>query len=143
MKYISIVVALLAITILSLASSSSRPSQAAGIAIKCGRLIDEKADSPIANAIILINRDRITAVGPGLEIPAGARIIDLSNMTVLPGLIDTHTHLTYHYDQKSAERPAITAIYAAENARKTLDAGFTTVRNLGAGERVDLDLRDL
>jgi imidazolonepropionase-like amidohydrolase len=64
-------------------------------------------------------------------------------MTVLPGLIDTHTHLTYHYDQRGSERPAVTALYATDNARRTLEAGFTTVRNLGAGGRVDLDLRDL
>jgi imidazolonepropionase-like amidohydrolase len=91
--------------------------------------------------VILIDGDRIAAVGRGLKIPAGAEVIDLSRATVLPGLIDTHTHLTYHYDTEQNEKPAVTAIYASENARLTLGAGFTTVRNLGAGDGIDFDLR--
>src|SRR5262249_47492734 len=112
-------------------------------AILCGRLIDGVSDGVRQRAVIVIKNGTITAVGATSLIPKEARIIDLAQMTVLPGLIDTHTHLTYHYDQRGNERPAITALYAAENARRTLEAGFTTVRNLGAGGRVDLDLRDL
>jgi imidazolonepropionase-like amidohydrolase len=111
------------------------------LAIKCGRLIDGKRSEAISDAIILVNGDRIEAVGKGLNIPSDAEIIDLSRATVLPGLIDTHTHLTYHYDTEQNERPAVTAIYAAENARRTLTAGFTTVRNLGAADGIDFDLR--
>ncbi|HSB09753.1 MAG TPA: amidohydrolase family protein [Blastocatellia bacterium] len=111
------------------------------LAIRCGRLIDGKSAKPIAGAVILIEGDRITTVGQGLKIPDGAEVIDLSGASVLPGLIDTHTHLTYHYDTEQNERPAITAIYSAENARLTLGAGFTTVRNLGAGDGIDFDLR--
>src|SRR5215467_8721299 len=113
------------------------------VAVVCGRLVDVTSDRVLPAAVVLIREGRIDAVGPRLEIPAGARVIDLGQMTVLPGLIDTHTHLTYHYDQRGNERPAVTALYAAENARRTLEAGFTTVRNMGAGGRVALDLRDL
>jgi imidazolonepropionase-like amidohydrolase len=112
------------------------------IAIRCGRLIDGKNNAPTTNAIILIEGERITAVGRELKIPAGAEVIDLSKATVLPGLIDTHTHLTYHYDTQANETPDVTAKYAAENARLTLEAGFTTVRNLGAGGGADFALRD-
>jgi imidazolonepropionase-like amidohydrolase len=111
------------------------------LAIRCGKLIDGKSSSFVSDAVILIDGDRIAAVGRGLKIPDGAETIDLSRATVLPGLIDTHTHLTYHYDTEQNEKPAVTAIYAVENARLTLGAGFTTVRNLGAGDGIDFDLR--
>jgi imidazolonepropionase-like amidohydrolase len=111
------------------------------LAIRCGKLLDGKSPSFVSDAVILIDGDRIAAVGRGLKIPAGAEMIDLSRATVLPGLIDTHTHLTYHYDTEQNEKSAVTAIYAAENARLTLGAGFTTVRNLGAGDGIDFDLR--
>jgi imidazolonepropionase-like amidohydrolase len=117
-------------------------AQPGRIAIRCGRLIDGKGSDPIENAVILIKGDRVSAAGKDVQIPAGAQVIDLRRFTVLPGLIDTHTHLTYHYDTEQNERPAVTAIYAAENARLTLEAGFTTVRNLGAAEGIDLDLRN-
>ena len=112
------------------------------IAIKCGKLIDGKLPSAISDAVILISGDHIEGVGRGLKIPAGAEVIDLSRATVLPGLIDTHTHLTYHYDTEQNEKPAVTGIYAADNARKTLEAGFTMVRNLGAADGIDFDLRN-
>ncbi len=112
------------------------------IAIRCGRLVDGKNNVPTPDAIILIEGERITAVGRDVKIPAGADVIDLSKATVLPGLIDTHTHLTYHYDTQPNETPDATAKYAAENARLTLEAGFTTVRNLGAGGGADFALRD-
>ena len=118
--------------------ASTSPVQ---IAIRCGHLIDGKTESVITGAVILIEGDRIVAVGRDVKIPAGARVIDLSHATVLPGLIDTHTHQTYHYNTKQNERPAVTAIYAAENARMTLEAGFTSVRNLGAADGIDFDLR--
>jgi imidazolonepropionase-like amidohydrolase len=112
------------------------------IAIRCGRLIDPRNIVPTTNAVILIEGERIAAVGRDVKIPAEAEIVDLSKATVLPGLIDTHTHLTYHYDTQPNETPDITAKYAAENARLTLEAGFTTVRNLGAGGGADFALRD-
>jgi imidazolonepropionase-like amidohydrolase len=122
------------------ASTRARP-EARKIAVRCGRLIDGNSANVIANAVILIEGDRIAAVGRDLKIPAGAEVIDLSRATVLPGLIDTHTHLTYHYDTEQTERSAVTGIYSSENAKATLGAGFTTVRNLGSSDGIDFDLR--
>src|SRR5215813_5016395 len=68
-----------------------RPSRQ--IAVRAGRLIDGADSAPIRNAVILIEGDRITAVGAGLAIPAGYEVVDLSRSTVLPGLIDCHTHI--------------------------------------------------
>jgi imidazolonepropionase-like amidohydrolase len=64
------------------------------VAVRAGRLIDGQGGAPVRDAVILIQEDRVTAVGPGVAIPAGAEVIDLSEKTVLPGLIDCHTHLT-------------------------------------------------
>src|SRR5512138_2193552 len=72
-------------------TQGSRPPHP--IAIRCGRLIDGKGEAPVNNAIILIEGERITAVGANVQIPAGTEVIDLSQATVLPGLIDSHTHL--------------------------------------------------
>jgi imidazolonepropionase-like amidohydrolase len=111
------------------------------VALRCGRLID--ANGNVASgAVVIIRGDRIVEVGRGLKIPPASEVIDLSHATVLPGLIDAHTHMTYHYDPAQGEKPDTTLRYAAENARRTLEAGFTTVRNLGAGEGVDITLRD-
>lgn len=122
------------------------------IAIRCGKLIDGKSENPITNAVILIEGDRITQVGKGIKIPADANVIDLSRFTVIPGLIDVHTHMTYYWDQApstrpwaqlSARVPAMSMFLAQENARKTLETGVTTVRNLHAAEYTDIAMRDL
>ena len=103
----------------------------------------------IPNATVLVQGDRITAVGPAAQvrIPAGARVIDLAGQTLLPGFIDAHTHLT-SIDNDGGdlaalrETPAHGAIYATVNARKTLEAGFTTVREAGSLGYVDVAVRD-
>ena len=64
------------------------------VALKCGRLIDGDGGAPVLNAIVIVEDDRIKTIGTSVAIPAGAEVIDLSSMTVLPGLIDCHTHLT-------------------------------------------------
>jgi imidazolonepropionase-like amidohydrolase len=123
-------------------------------AVRCGRLIDVKAGRAVANAVIVIENGRITAAGPGLEIPAGARVIDLGTATVLPGLIDAHTHLLTNLDPEKGDEqisgtmftqmsPAKRALLGAAMARETLEAGFTSVRDLGnSGVNGDVALRD-
>ena len=116
------------------------------IAIRAGRLIDGKGGAPISNAVILIEGERITAVGAGLAIPRDARVIDLGAATVLPGLIDCHTHVTSqpsnYYEDLFRKTPIDVAITAHVFAKRTLDAGFTTIRDVGAGEFIDVALRN-
>lgn len=116
------------------------------VAVRAGRLLDGTEAAPIRNAVILIEGDRITAVGAGLAIPAGYEVVDLSRSTVLPGLIDCHTHITSqsgnYYEDLFRRSPIDEAVTAHVYARRTLEAGFTTVRNVGAREFIDVALRD-
>jgi imidazolonepropionase-like amidohydrolase len=108
------------------------------IAIRAGRLIDGKGDMPISNALILIEGDKIVSVTAGGSAPAGAVTIDLSKATVLPGFIDTHTHVLLNGDVTEDDYDAqllktsipYRAILAARNARIGLENGFTTIRDL-------------
>lgn len=115
-------------------------------AIRAGRLIDTKTGTAINQAIILIAGEKITAVGAGLSVPTGAEVIDLSNQTVLPGLVDCHTHITSqpsnYYEDRFRRSPIDVAVMAHVYARRTLEAGFTTVRDVGAGEFIDVALRN-
>jgi len=118
------------------------------IAVKAAHLIDAKAGRVLDQQAVLIVGERIEKVGPVKEIPvpAGATVIDLGSATLLPGLIDAHVHLTgdpqysgYKSLGISVPRQALTG---AKNARLTLEAGFTTVRNVGAAGYSDVALRD-
>lgn len=108
------------------------------VAIRAGKLIDGKSDTPIANALILVESGKIVSITPGGAPPAGIELIDLSRATVLPGLIDTHTHILLQGDITSADydeqllKQSIPyrAILAARNTRIALDHGFTTMRDL-------------
>lgn len=128
--------------------AQSTPKQI--VLIKAGRLIDVKAGRVLTDQSILIEGDRIKEVGPSTTIaahaPSDARVIDLSNSTVLPGLIDCHTHLTFDPQHSGYSALGIStpreALYGAKNARVTLEAGFTTVRNVGANGYSDIALRD-
>ncbi|MYN44553.1 amidohydrolase family protein [Pseudoduganella sp. FT93W] len=121
-------------------------ASAAVTAIKAARMLDVRSGNTIEAAVILIDGERITAAGSKLAIPAGAQVIDLGDKTVLPGLIDMHTHLTgdpadlgYSVIAKSVPRITLTG---AKNARLTLQAGFTSVRDVGADAYADIGLRD-
>ena len=125
-------------------------SQAAGnvVYIKAGTLIDVTRGTSLSNRVIVVQDDKIerVAASADITIPPGANVIDLSGKTVLPGLIDMHDHLTgdhrFHgYSGLGISVPRET-LYGVLNARKTLAAGFTTVRNVGAGGYSDVALRD-
>lgn len=137
---------------IAIAATLQTVAQAADVAapsvIKAGRLIDVRAGKVLENQVIVIRDGKIAAVGGAgsVEVPAGAKVLDLSSSTVLPGIIDTHTHLTsdpaeppYHGYGDSSPR---IALKGAANARVTLLAGVTTVRNVGASGYTDIALRD-
>ena len=108
------------------------------VAIRAGRLIDAKSDTPIANALIVIEGDKIMSVTPGGSAPAGVELIDLSNATVLPGLVDAHTHVLLQgditaddYDKQLLKQSIpYRAILAARNAQIALSHGFTALRDV-------------
>jgi len=124
-------------------------SVAATKAIRAGNVVDGSGKT-IANAVIVVENDRIVSVATGAP-PPGAEVIDLSRFTIVPGLIDAHTHMTYFWDRTPGTRPlgqprrpaGVTTVLAAENARLTLETGVTTVRDLGASNEVDYAMRDL
>ena len=106
------------------------------------RLAVDGQGNPIHDALIVVHDGRIASVQPNGRIPQGAREVDLTKFTVMPGLIDMHVHIAAHFDESSRERPSIAAFWAADNARKYLESGFTTLRSLGASNFVDIDLRN-
>ena len=138
----------LLIVLLSVASTQAQEATITTItAIKAGKLIDVETGKVLTNQIILVRHDSIIQVGANISIPKGASIIDLSKYTVLPGLIDCHTHITGqpsgdYYADIFRKSPVDVAVTAHLFAKKTLDAGFTTVRDLGSVGLVDVALRN-
>ncbi|HMH66670.1 MAG TPA: amidohydrolase family protein [Pinirhizobacter sp.] len=122
------------------------------VAVRFGQLVTGKG-TVIQDAVVLIEKDRVTAVGSGAAaVPAEARLIDLRPLTGIPGMIDVHTHMTFYWDKTPGSKPwtqlgtlnsAVTVFLAQENARKTLESGVTTVRDLGSWDGNDLAMRDL
>ena len=132
----------------SLAAAAAAPRL---IQVRAGKLFDAREGKLRAEMTITIRGDRIASVAPTADAPpaAGAEVIDLSRSTVLPGLIDCHVHLSSRTDRldrfnelyEFKDTPFDGALAAVKNARATLDAGFTTVRDLGSPPFLAVDLR--
>ena len=140
-KFMGVVVSLLAVAsifVFELRGQEKAAPPAKKIAIRAGHLIDGKSDRVVENALILIEGDKIVSVASGGDAPAGVELIDLSQYTVLPGLMDTHTHVLLNGDitaedydvQLLKESIPYRAILGARNARIALEHGFTTMRDL-------------
>src|ERR1051326_2054125 len=117
-------------------------------AIKAARLIDGTGAAPLAHAVVIVTNNTITAAGANVAIPAGARVIALGDATLMPGIIDAHTHLVGRVlgeagwnDSAVRDFDGYVAIRAVPNAEATLLAGITTVRNVGAPNFDDMALR--
>jgi imidazolonepropionase-like amidohydrolase len=118
--------------------------------LKAARLFDGKSDSLITPGVVVVTDGKIAGTGSSASVPTEAEVIDLGNATLLPGFIDAHTHLTMTYSEDYA-RAALDALRkpipemaldASVNARTTLMAGFTTVRDVGSAEYLDAGLRN-
>jgi imidazolonepropionase-like amidohydrolase len=136
--------------------SQATAATSSTLAIRAARLLDGKSDSLVMNAVILVTGNKITAVGSNLAIPSSTKIIDLGDVTLLPGLIDVHTHLLSEMDGTnltlqdvemlrivSTQSTAQRALLGAKLGREDLESGITTVRDLGnSGVNGDVALRD-
>ena len=135
--------------VLALLLTASLDAEAATKAIRFGKLWD--GHRTIANAVVVAEDEKIQSVTANGRIPAGAETIDLSRFTGIPGLIDSHTHMTFYWDPNSGTNPlrqpprhvAVRVFLAQANAKKTLEAGVTTVRDLNGFDGADLAMRDL
>ena len=142
-------------TVLAEERLAAPSAPAESFAIRAARMLDVKSGAIVNDAVILVERDRIKAAGHGVAIPEGMRVLDAGNTTLLPGLIDCHTHLLRRSTENGLDPNAYTmvlvtksqafrALEGAANARQTLEAGFTSVRDVeseGPGY-ADVALRD-
>lgn len=142
MKSIHLVLAVSALTVLAAAAEA----QDVTTVIRAAKVIDGRGQT-IANGDIVVTGSRITRVGARGAVPTGARVIDLGNRTVMPGLIDGHSHLTWYFNRqgryhtaRDGDTPIQSMLAAAANGAATLMAGFTTIQSPGSPE--DKDLRD-
>ena len=132
---------------LALVIGGAAPVAGETVAITAARMVDVETGRLVANPVIIATDGRITAVGAAgsVAIPADARRIDLGGLTILPGLIDMHVHLTgdarlgYYSDLQHVA--AFSMVVGVANASRTLDAGFTTVRNVGSADYGDVGLK--
>lgn len=135
---------LLVLAALWLSSTVPSRAQDTALVIRAARMLDVTRGVIVPNAVVTVQGGRIQSVGAG-QAPAGARVIDLGDVTLLPGLMDMHVHLTMEISgdwttRDVREGPADEALRGARNAGRTLRAGFTTVRNLGSGGFTDVAL---
>jgi len=132
------------------AETAAEKATPSTIVLKAARLFDGRSGKLSEPGIVLVKGEKIVAVGKDAKIPADAQVIDLGDATLVPGFIDAHTHITEdHYDnwaqgfyENTLRSPVEQSYHAENNARATLRAGITTVRNLGAGDFIDVALRN-
>ena len=143
-SFLASILILIASCSLSQTQPSTPPQR---VVIHAGKLLDVRTGKTISDAIILVEGDKIAYAGAASSAPATSdrKVIHLPNATILPGLIDAHTHITsnpsFGYEQLAISTPR-EALIGAHNARVTLEAGITTVRNVGAHGYSDVALRD-
>jgi imidazolonepropionase-like amidohydrolase len=133
-----------------LSGARAQQPAAKSYALKAARLFDGKSNSLVTPGIVIVANGKITAAGSGAQIPAGAEVIDLGDATLLPGFIDAHTHLTMMNSDDWKQRELDTlqkpiaeqALDATANAKITLMGGFTTVRDVGSHEYIDVGMRN-
>jgi imidazolonepropionase-like amidohydrolase len=128
------------------AADSSRPV----VVLRAARMFDGTGAALVRNAAVVVTGDRITAAGPAasIAVPAGARVVDLGDATLLPGFIDAHVHIAGRSladpradGSGTRDLPAYLAVRGVDNARRTLMAGFTAIRTAGSGEFADVALK--
>jgi len=135
-------VAVAALLLFAIQAHSQTKNESRPIVLRAAKMLDVRAKTIMVNPVVIIEGDHIKQVGPGLPIPAGAQVIDLGNSTLMPGLIDAHTHLLQNYDFAIGEdenmlltvaqmSPAERALLGAKMGREDLEAGITTVRDVG------------
>jgi imidazolonepropionase-like amidohydrolase len=151
-KRLAAVLCPLLLLLCAAAPAAQQPAPSSLTVIRAGRLLDPDGGRILANQIIVVDGNRIRDVGPNVAIPAGAQVIDLSRMTVMPGLVDAHNHLALTYKPEPEnnvyyytyvqESTALRAIQAASNGMQMLSSGFTIVRDMGNnGNYADTALR--
>jgi imidazolonepropionase-like amidohydrolase len=140
--------ALLALSLFVLPVMAQQAAAPRVVVLKAARLFDGTSNDVVKNAVIVVEGTRIKAIGGA--VPAGAEVIDLGDVTLLPGFIDAHTHLSFEsgenfyrdYFDDLMRHPAEQALLATTYARKTIEAGVTTVRDVGSSEYIDVSLRN-
>lgn len=149
LKAVGIAVCLLAVV--SLAQADTPPmAPDHPVVLKAARLFDGVSGKMMDDGMVIVEGRKITAVGRDLDVPDGAEVIDLGDATLLPGFIDAHVHLSMEmhdnfykdFYEHTFRFPAEQAFYAARYAKRTLEAGFTTVRNVGASHYITVGLRN-